>query len=81
MLVRGAIVHFVVSALIGELLARLLPDRHSVFWGALDGLVIGVAAVGAVGRRFSAIRELPFGPQLADNIAFGALFAAVVDRQ
>jgi hypothetical protein len=68
------------SALIGELLGRSLPERHSVFWGALAGLVIGVAAVGAFGRRFSAIRALPFVPQLADNVAFGALFATVVDR-
>jgi hypothetical protein len=79
-LVRGAIVHFVVSVLVGELLARVLPDRHSVLWGALAGLLIGVVNVGVVGRHFSAIRELPFGPQLADNMAFGALFAAVVDR-
>jgi hypothetical protein len=80
-LVRGAIVHFVVSALVGELLGRLLPDRHSVLWGALAGLVIGVVNVGVIGRHFSAIRQLSFAPQVADNMAFGALFAAVVDRR
>jgi hypothetical protein len=79
-LVRGAVAHFVVSVLVGELLGRILPDRHSVGWGALAGLAIGVVNVGVVGRHFSAIRELPLGPQLADNMAFGALFAAVVDR-
>jgi len=77
---RGVIAHFVVSVLVGELLARVVPDRHSVMWGAVAGLVIGIFNLGVVGRHYPAIRELPLGPQLADNMAFGALFAAVVDR-
>jgi hypothetical protein len=79
-LVRGVIAHFVVSVLVGEVLARVLPDRHPVCWGAGAGLGIGLFNVGVVGRRFPAIRALPLGPQLADNVAFGALFAAVVER-
>jgi hypothetical protein len=79
-LARGVTAHFVVSLLVGELLARVLPDRHPVRWGAGVGLGIGLFNVGVVGRRFPAIRALPLGPQLADNVAFGALFAAVVGR-
>ena len=77
---RGVIAHFVVSLLVGEFLARVLPNRHTVIWGAVTGLLIGIFNLGVVGRHFSAIRQLPLGPQLADNMAFGALFAAVVDR-
>jgi hypothetical protein len=35
---------------------------------------------GVVGRRFDAVRELPFGPQPADDIAFGLIFAVAADR-
>jgi hypothetical protein len=77
---RGVIAHVVVSVLVGQLLARIVPDRHPVIWGAVAGLVIGIFNLGVIGRRYPALRELPLGPQLADNMAFGALFGAVVDR-
>jgi hypothetical protein len=79
--VRGAIVHVGISVAFGEALARMLPQRHSVLWGATAGLAIGVINVGVIGRRFPAISALPLVPQLADNVAFGALFAAVADRR
>ena len=44
------------------------------------GLAMGVINVGVIGRRFPAIAALPLLPQLADNVAFGVLFAVVVDR-
>jgi len=77
---RGAIVHFGISVLCGEALARTLPESNSLTWGAAAGLAIGVVGVGVIGRRFPAIRALPLIPQLADNLAFGAVFALVVDR-
>jgi hypothetical protein len=77
---RGAIVHLGISAVCGEALARGLPQRHSVAWGAAAGLAIGVINLGMIGRKFSAIRSLPLVPGLADNVAFGALFAVVADR-
>jgi len=77
---RGAIVHFGISVLCGEALARTLPESNSLTWGAAAGLAIGVVGVGVIGRRFPAIRALPLIPQLADNHAFGAVFALVVDR-
>ena len=78
--VRGAIIHFLISAVCGEALARSLPEHDSVRWGAAAGLAIGVVNVGIIGRRFPAIRALPLVPQLADNLAFGVVFALVVDR-
>ena len=78
--IRGAIVHLGISAACGEALARALPEHNSVGWGAAAGFAIGVVNVGVIGRRFPAIRALPLVPQLADNTAFGLVFAFVVDR-
>ncbi len=68
------------SVVCGEVLARTLPESNSVSWGAAAGLAIGVVNVGVIGRRFPAIRALPLIPQLADDLAFGVVFALVVDR-
>lgn len=78
--IRGVIVHLAVSVVCGEGLARTLPEHHSVRWGAAAGLAIGLVNVGVIGRQFPAIKALPLLPQLADNAAFGAVFALVVDR-
>ena len=77
---RGAVVHVGISVAFGEAFARSLPQHRSVVWGATAGLAIGVINVGIIGRRFPAISALPLIPQLADNVAFGVLFAAVADR-
>lgn len=79
-IVRGAIVHLGISVICGEGLARTLPETHSAGWGAGAGLAIGVINVGVIGRHFPHISALPFVPQLADNVAFGVVFALVVDR-
>src|SRR5579875_2089399 len=71
---RGAIVHAGISVVCGQVLARALPDTRSVCWGAGAGLLIGVVNVGVIGRGSPAIGALALGPQLADNVAFGAVF-------
>ena len=78
---RGLAVHLAVSMLCGEALAWTLPRGHSLPWGASAGLAIGVLNVGVIGRWFPAIRGLPFGPQLADNVMFGIVFAVALDQQ
>jgi hypothetical protein len=77
---RGALLHVCISVLCAEGLARTVPEANSVIWGAGAGLAIGVINVGVIGRRFPAIAALPLVPQLVDNVAFGALFALIVDR-
>lgn len=79
-LARGVGAHLLVSAIAGQSMAYLLPRRRSVAWGAALGLAMGVDNVVVIGRRISGLADLPVGPQLADNIAFGVVFAALVDR-
>jgi hypothetical protein len=79
---RGAAVHGMISLAVGEALGAMLPSRRSVPWGALAGLVVGWVNLAILARRFSPeLAALPLGPQLADNAAFGAVFAAVADRR
>jgi hypothetical protein len=78
--VRGVLVHAGVSVVCGELLAQTLPEQHSVRWGAGAGLLLGLINLGLIGRKYPAVAALPLLPQLADNVAFGIIFAAVVDR-
>ncbi len=79
--VRGAVVHVVISVGAAELLGLALPRERSVAWGALGGLLLGVVNVGVIARRFyPLIAELEFAPQIADNVAFGVVFALVADR-
>ena len=78
-LFKGAAAHVGISLAMAELLARSLPETHAVAWGASGGLAMGVVNVGIIGRRFPDIRALPLLPQLADNVAFGVVFAVAVD--
>jgi len=80
-LLRGAVVHLAISVAVAELLGALLPRERSVAWGLAAGLGVGWVNLAVIApRRFPAIAALPLAPQLADNAAFGAVFAAVADR-
>jgi hypothetical protein len=77
-LLRGALAHGAVSLAVGGVLGVTLPRRRSVSWGALAGLTIGWVNLAVIApRRYPAIASLPLAPQLVDNAAFGAIFAAV----
>ena len=77
---RGAIAHTIVSAFWGAVLATALPRRRQVLWGAVAGVAIAALDMGVIARRFPAIRSLPALPQLADHVAFGALYGWSIDR-
>ena len=80
--VRGALAHAAISVAVGEALGAWVPRSRSVAWGALGGLAVGWVNLGVIARRrYPQIAALPLGPQLADNAAFGAVFAAVADRR
>jgi hypothetical protein len=78
---RGTLMHVAFSAMYGEALARTLPERHSVPLAAVYGLATGIVNIAVIGRRYPAIRTLPLLPQIADHVAFGVVFAMVVDGQ
>jgi len=77
---RGVVAHLAISMLCAETLARTLPRDHRAEWGAAAGLAIGVVNVGVIGKSFPAISDLPLVPQLADNVMFGGVFGALLDR-
>jgi hypothetical protein len=78
-ILAGSGAHFAISIAAGQVFGRFLPRRNSVLWAAGGGAVMGLIGVGVIGRRYPAIRALSIGPQIADNVAFGIIFAVVVD--
>jgi hypothetical protein len=79
--IRGVAGHLAVSLLVGEALGSVLPRRRAVAAGAVAGLAIGAINLMVIAPRwFPEIAALDLGPQLADNAAFGAIFAAIADR-
>jgi hypothetical protein len=80
-LVRGALAHGAISLAVGGGLGVTLPRERSVVWGASGSAAIGWVNLAVIARRrYPAIAALPLAPQLADNAAFGAIFAIVSDR-
>jgi hypothetical protein len=79
-MLAGLGAHFAISLAAGQALGRYLPCRHVIRWAVGGGALMGLLGVGVVGRRYPAIRQLSFGPQLADNIAFALIFALVAGR-
>ena len=81
LLVAGAVAHAGISVLWTAVLSVVLPPRHAAACGAVAGLAIAALDLGVVGRRLPAIRSLPFAPQLADHVAFGAIAGAVLEQR
>lgn len=78
-LVAGAIAHGAISLGWTTVLA-LAPPGHRVRWGAIGAVAVAIVDLQVIGRRFPEIRALPFGPQVADHVAFGMLAGWVLDR-
>lgn len=78
LLLAAVPVHFGISLGWGIVLARVLPRRATVAWGALAGLAIAALDLNVPGARTAAVRELVTWPQVADHVAFGAVAGAVV---
>jgi len=63
-------------------MAKALPRQHTTAWGAVFGLAMGLVNLRLVAPRwFKDIAALPIGWQLADHLAFGAVFGETLRRQ
>ena len=78
LLAAGVVAHAAISLWWAQVLARVLPRRHTVAAGATAGAAIAALDLGLIARRYPAIRALRLTPQVLDHIAFGALVAAVL---
>jgi hypothetical protein len=74
-------VHSAISVGWGIVLARVLPRRNEAWWGAAAGVAIAVFDLKVIGPRAPKIAALPFGPQLADHIAFGVVAGWMIGRK
>ncbi|MDX6477174.1 MAG: hypothetical protein QOH95_2685 [Gaiellaceae bacterium] len=73
-------VHLTLSIGWAAAIERVLPPRRRVLFGTAAGLAIAALDLGVLGRRRTAIRALPLGPQLADHALFGAVVGLLSDR-
>ncbi len=78
-LLAGALAHGAISLGWTTALAAAPAGRRAV-WGATGAIGVALLDLQVIGRRFPEIRDLPFGPQLADHVAFGVLAGWVLDR-
>jgi hypothetical protein len=74
-------VHVGISVAWGVVLERVLPDRGTVFWGALAGGVIAAIDLRVPGRRAAAVRALSVFPQVVDHVVFGAVVGIYLRRR
>jgi hypothetical protein len=72
--------HTAISLGWGVVLARLLPRKGTILWGAAAGVAIAALDLGVVGRGFPRIRRLSLVPQVMDHIAYGAVVGAALAR-
>ena len=78
---RGVLAHSIIALAWTNLLAVVLPRRHTAAWGAVGGLAIASLDLTIADRWFPTIAALPRLSQVADHIAFGALVGAVVAQR
>lgn len=76
---RALLAHGVISLWWAAVLARVLPRRRRLLWGAAAGVGIAALDLEVIGRRLPAVRGLPKLSQYADHAAFGLTVAVVLD--
>jgi hypothetical protein len=75
----AAVVHAAISFFWAAVLTWLLPRRHTTLWAIAALALIAVLDLRVIGVLFPEIYALPFWPQFADHLAFGAVLGAVLE--
>lgn len=71
--------HATVSLFWAAVLAWLLPREHTTWWAIVALAVIAVIDLRVIGVLFPEIYALPFWPQFADHLAFGAVLGVALE--
>jgi hypothetical protein len=74
----AALVHSVVSTFWAAVLTWVLPHKRTFIWAVVAAAGIALLDLRVIGRWFAEIHALPFWPQFADHLAWGALVGAVL---
>ena len=75
----AAVVHPVVSLLWTVVFVCLLPRRWLVLWALLGSLAVALLDLRVIAPLFfPSVAALPFWPQLADHLLWGALLGGVL---
>ena len=74
--------HLAVNFAWAAVLVRWLPARHRVAWAVAAAIAIAIIDLRLVAALFfPQVHALPFGPQLADHVAWGATIGMVLQRR
>ena len=77
----AAVVHPIVSLFWSVVLWRALPRRATLEWAMLAAVLIGLLDLKVIAPAFfPAVAALDFWPQMADHLAWGAVFGLTVQR-
>ena len=76
--IAAAMVHLCISFFWAALLTWLLPHTRTVLWAMAALTVIALLDLRVIGRVFPEIYALPFWPQFADHLAFGAILGGTL---
>jgi hypothetical protein len=72
----AALVHCAVSLFWAALLVLILPRRRTLLWALVAAVAIGLLDLRVIAPRFfPEIAALPFWPQMADHLMWGACLA------
>ena len=78
LMAAAVVVHLCVNYFWAAVLVALLPKRAFLEWSVLAAILIGLLDLKVIARAFfPEVAALPFGPQMADHVAWGAVLGAV----
>jgi hypothetical protein len=79
LIAAATIVHCAISLFWASVLVWLLPRRHLIVASILALAAIAVLDLRIIGPLFPEIYALPFWPQFADHVAWGAAFGVALN--